>query len=111
MVDAGTGQTLSYGELAVLVRRLAAGLAAEGIGKGDVIALHSPNTILFPVVFYAATSIGATVTTLSPLSTPDEIATQLIDADARLMVTVSATLTAARAATAKVRETGRTMRS
>ncbi|WP_198154286.1 4-coumarate--CoA ligase family protein [Catenuloplanes japonicus] len=109
MVDAGTGQTLSYGELAVLVRRLAAGLAAEGIGKGDVIALHSPNTILFPVVFYAATSIGATVTTLSPLSTPDEIATQLIDADARLMVTVSATLTAARAATAKVRETGRTI--
>lgn len=70
MVDVASGRTLTYGELAGLVRKLAAGLAAEGIGKGDVVALHSPNTILFPVVLYATTTAGGTVTTLSPLATP-----------------------------------------
>lgn len=108
MVDVSSGRTLTYGELAGLVRRLAAGLAAEGIGKGDVVALHSPNTILFPVVFYAATTVGGTVTTLSPLATPAEIAKQLIDAEARLMVSVSALIETARAAVGVVRRlTGR----
>ncbi|MFC8521103.1 4-coumarate--CoA ligase family protein [Streptomyces sp. NPDC057257] len=108
MVDVASGRTLTYGELAVLVRRLAAGLAAEGIGKGDVIALHSPNTILFPVVLYAATTAGGTVTPLSPLASPAEIAKQLIDSEARLMVSVSPLIETARAAVGVVRRmTGR----
>ncbi|WP_329531982.1 AMP-binding protein [Streptomyces sp. NBC_01450] len=108
MVDVATGRTLTYGELAVLVRKLAAGLAAEGIGKGDVVALHSPNTTLFPVVLYATTTAGGTVTTLSPLATPAEIAKQLIDSGARLMVSVSALIETARAAVGVVRRmTGR----
>ncbi|WP_328768163.1 AMP-binding protein [Streptomyces sp. NBC_00286] len=108
MVDVSSGRTLTYGELAALVRQLAAGLAAEGIGKGDVVALHSPNTILFPVVLYATTTAGGTVTTLSPLATPAEIAKQLIDAEARLMVSVSALIESARAAVELVRrQTGR----
>ncbi|MEU2909854.1 AMP-binding protein [Streptomyces massasporeus] len=108
MVDVTSGRTVTYGELADLVRRLAAGLAAEGIGKGDVVALHSPNTILFPVVLYATTTVGGTVTTLSPLATPAEIAQQLIDSEARLMVSVSALIETARAAVGVVRRlTGR----
>ena len=108
MVDVSSGRTLTYGELAALVRQLAAGLAAEGIGKGDVVALHSPNTILFPVVLYATTTAGGTVTTLSPPATPAEIAKQLIDAEARLMVSVSALIESARAAVELVRrQTGR----
>ena len=69
LVDTAGGRTITYEELAGLVHRLAVGLAAEGVGKGDVVALHSPNTILFPVVFYATTTAGGTVTTLSPLAT------------------------------------------
>ncbi|WP_340374898.1 AMP-binding protein [Streptomyces sp. SS7] len=108
MVDASSGQTLSYGELAAMVGRLAAGLAAEGIGKGEVVALHSPNTILFPVVLYATTAVGGTVTTLSPLALPAEIAKQLIDAGARLMVSVAALIETARDAVELVRrQTGR----
>ncbi|GGM04886.1 AMP-binding protein [Dactylosporangium sucinum] len=107
LVDAVSGRTITYGELAVLVERLAAGLSAEGIGAGDVVALHSPNTVLFPVVFYATTRAGGTVTTLSPLATAPEIAKQLVDAKARLLVTVSALLPAARDAAERVRaETG-----
>ena len=108
MVDVASGRTLTYAELTGLVRGLAAGLAGEGFGKGDVVALHSPNTILFPVVLYAATTVGATVTTLSPLATPAEIAKQLVDSGARLMVGVSALIETARAAVETVRQlTGR----
>ncbi|MFE0204466.1 AMP-binding protein [Streptomyces sp. NPDC058985] len=108
MVDVVGGRTLTYGELAELVRGLAAGLAAEGIGKGGVVALHSPNTVLFPVVLYATTTAGGTVTTLSPMATPSEIARQLIDSGARLMVSVSALIETARAAVETVaRLTGR----
>ncbi|WP_406175772.1 AMP-binding protein [Streptomyces sp. NBC_00996] len=108
LVDVSSGRTLTYGELAALVRGLAAGLAAEGIGKGDVVALHSPNTVLFPVVLYATTAAGGTVTTLSPLASPAEIAKQLIDSEARLMVSVSALIETARAAVGVVRRlTGR----
>jgi len=110
LVEAATGRTLTYGELDALVRRLAAGLAAEGIGKGDVVALHSPNTIVYPVVFYATTTAGGTVTTLSPLATPAEMAKQLVDSKARLLVSVSALLAPATAAAELVRaQTGTTI--
>ncbi|GAA1030892.1 4-coumarate--CoA ligase family protein [Virgisporangium ochraceum] len=104
LVDTVSGRTITYGELAVLVQRLAAGLAAEGIGKGDVVALHSPNTVLFPVVFYATTTAGGTVTTLSPLATAPEIAKQLLDSGARILVTVSPLLAAANGAVEIVRD-------
>ncbi|MFE3853027.1 AMP-binding protein [Streptomyces griseorubiginosus] len=108
LVDVAGGRTLTYGELAGLVRKLAAGLAAEGLRNGDVVALHSPNTILFPVVLYATSAAGGTVTTLSPLATPAEIAKQLVDSEARLMVSVSPLVETARAAVGLVRrQTGR----
>lgn len=108
MVDVAGGRILTYGELAEKVRGLATGLAAEGLGKGDVVALHMPNTILFPVVFYATTMAGGTATPLSPLARPTEIAKQLTDSGARLMVSVSALVETARAAVELVRrQTGR----
>ncbi len=104
MVDTVSGTSLSFAELAGLVQKLAAGLAENGIAKGDVVALHSPNTILFPVVFFATTTAGGTVTTLSPLATPEDMAKQLVDSEARLIVTVSPLLEPARAAVARVKE-------
>ena len=104
MVDTVSGKSLSYAELAGLVRKLAAGLAENGLRKGDVLALHSPNTILFPVVFFATTTAGGTVTTLSPLATPEDMAKQLVDSEAKMLVTVSALLEPAKAATALVRQ-------
>ncbi|MEU3396014.1 AMP-binding protein [Streptomyces filamentosus] len=95
----GTGElSLSYGQVDAFHRRVAAGLAEAGVRKGDVLALHSPNTVLFPVAFYAATRAGASVTTVHPLATPEEFAKQLRDSAARWIVTVSPLLPAARAA-------------
>ncbi|MEV0793027.1 AMP-binding protein [Kribbella sp. NPDC050459] len=98
MVDGVTGKALSYAQLDHLTRRVAAGLAELGVQHGDVIALYSPNTILYPVVFYGATRAGATVTTVNALYTADELHKQLIDSKAKLLVTISLFLPVATAA-------------
>ncbi|MFE6223835.1 MULTISPECIES: 4-coumarate--CoA ligase family protein, partial [unclassified Streptomyces] len=98
LVDGAGGLTLTYAQVDAFHRRVAAGLAEAGVRKGDVLALHSPNTVLFPVAFYAATRAGAAVTTVHPLATPEEFAKQLRDSAARWIVTVSPLLPAARAA-------------
>jgi acyl-CoA synthetase (AMP-forming)/AMP-acid ligase II len=92
LVDGVSGQTITYAQLAQMVERMAAGFAENGVRPGDVVALHSPNTVLYPVVFYAASRAGATVTTLSALATAKDMAGQLDDAKAALVVTVGALL-------------------
>ncbi|WP_369156469.1 4-coumarate--CoA ligase family protein [Streptomyces sp. R02] len=95
LIDGTDGTTLTYEQLDRFHRRVAAGLAEAGVRKGDVLALHSPNTIAFPTAFYAATRAGASVTTVHPLATPEEFAKQLGDCAARWIVTVSPLLDSA----------------
>ncbi|MEU2282024.1 4-coumarate--CoA ligase family protein [Streptomyces sp. NPDC013178] len=98
LVDGTDGTTLTYEQVDRFHRRIAAALAEAGVRKGDVLALHSPNTIAFPTAFYAATRAGATVTTVHPLATAEEFAKQLGDCAARWIVTVSPLLQTARRA-------------
>jgi acyl-CoA synthetase (AMP-forming)/AMP-acid ligase II len=98
LIDGTNGMTLTYAQVDRFHRRIAAALAEAGVRKGDVLALHSPNTVAFPTAFYAATRAGASVTTVHPLATPEEFAKQLKDAGARWIVTVSPLLEAARQA-------------
>jgi acyl-CoA synthetase (AMP-forming)/AMP-acid ligase II len=92
LVDGITGQTITYAQLAQMVDRMAAGFAEIGVRPGDVVALHSPNTVLYPVVFYAASKAGATVTTLSAMTTAKDMANQLDDSLATMVITVGALL-------------------
>ena len=87
LVDAITGRTLTYRELAIDVRRVCAGLAAHGVRAGDVVALCAPNSIEFVVAWYAASTVGATLTTLNPALRGDEITQLLRQASARWLVT------------------------
>ncbi|MFF3340769.1 4-coumarate--CoA ligase family protein [Streptomyces flavidovirens] len=98
LIDGTNGDTITYSQLDTFHRRIAAALAEAGLRQGDVLALHSPNTIAYPVVFYAATRAGASVTTIHPLSTAEEFAKQLTDSSARWIVTVSPLLGVARRA-------------
>jgi acyl-CoA synthetase (AMP-forming)/AMP-acid ligase II len=98
LIDGTDGTTLSYEQVDRFHRRIAAALAEAGVRKGDVVALHSPNTIAFPLAFYAATRAGAAVTTVHPLATAEEFAGQLGDSAARWIVTVSPLLDTARRA-------------
>jgi len=87
LVNAEDGRTISYERLAELTDRCAAGLAARGIGRGDVVGVYSPNVVEYPIVLLGVTLAGATATTISPLMTADEAARQLRDAHARLLIT------------------------
>lgn len=98
LIDGTDGTTLTYEQVDRFHRRVAAALAETGVRKGDVIALHSPNTVAFPLAFYAATRAGASVTTVHPLATAEEFAKQLKDSAARWIVTVSPLLSTARRA-------------
>lgn len=98
LIDGADGTTLTYEQVDRFHRRIAAALADAGVRKGDVLALHSPNTIAFPTAFYAATRAGASVTTVHPLATPEEFAKQLADCAARWIVTISPLLGTARRA-------------
>jgi acyl-CoA synthetase (AMP-forming)/AMP-acid ligase II len=88
LIDGPTGRTLSYGELADGVGRLAGGLAARGIAKGDVVGICCPNLPEWALVFHGALTAGAVVTTLNSLYTVEELAPQLRDARARMLFTV-----------------------
>jgi acyl-CoA synthetase (AMP-forming)/AMP-acid ligase II len=101
LVDGLSGETITHGELAFLVERLAAALHARGLRKGDVVAVFSPNTIWYPVVFHGIAAAGCVVSPINALYTPEEIAFQLRDSGAKVLVTVSPFLDRALAAVEK----------
>ncbi|MEU4114758.1 4-coumarate--CoA ligase family protein [Kitasatospora sp. NPDC028055] len=107
LIDGLTGEQVSYARLAASVERVAAGLAETGVGKGDVVALFSPNSVSYPMAYYGASRAGATVTTVSSLSTARELAGQLADSAARCLITVSPFLATARAAAELLAADGR----
>src|SRR6516225_11338602 len=74
---------LTYAEVDAAANRVAAGLAARGIGPGDHVALSCPNLPWFPVVYYGILKAGAAVVPLNVLLTEREIAYHLADSAAR----------------------------
>jgi long-chain acyl-CoA synthetase len=81
------GHVLSYAGLKALSDRVAAGLMAIGVGRGDCVALYLPNTPWHPVCFFAALRCGARVVHLSALDAKREIAHKARDSGATLLVT------------------------
>src|SRR3954470_19281504 len=106
LINGLTHSVMTYGELARMVERAAAGLAEKGLKKGDVLAIFSPNLPEYAVAFYAAIRLGGIVTTINPICTTAEVAKQLKDAHAKYLVTVPQLMEKATAAIleAEVRE-------
>ena len=67
LIDGPTGRVVSYRQLADGVGRVAAALAATGFGKGDVLALSSPNLPEYALALYGAMAAGGAVTGANPL--------------------------------------------
>jgi acyl-CoA synthetase (AMP-forming)/AMP-acid ligase II len=101
-IEGASGRTLTYSQLVELVRRAAAGLAAHGLAKGDVLGIYSPNVPEYAVAFHAAASLGGVCTTVNPLYTPRELAQQLNDAHASYLLTVPPFMDNAREAARQV---------
>jgi 4-coumarate--CoA ligase len=98
MIDGATGRTMTFAELRDAIRRFAGGLQARGFGPGDTLAIMAPNVPEYAVVFHGVAMAGGTITTLNPTYTADEIRHQLNDSKASILVTVSAVLPVAQAA-------------
>ncbi|MEV6910753.1 AMP-binding protein [Amycolatopsis sp. NPDC051071] len=81
-------QSLTFTETYSAACRFANALRAEGIGRGDVVALHLPNCLAYPVAYYGTLLAGATFSPANPLLPPDDLAFQLADAGAVAAVTV-----------------------
>ena len=82
------GRRWTYAEVAEAAERVAAGLQARGIGKGDRIGLCLPNTPFFVVAYYAALRIGAVVVNYNPLYVERELEHQIKDSGTRLMFVI-----------------------
>ncbi|MGX7927520.1 long-chain-fatty-acid--CoA ligase [Tsuneonella sp. HG094] len=82
------GRGFSYADVLDEARRVAAGLGARGIGKGDRVGLFLPNVPIYLSAYYGAMMAGAVVVNFSPLYTAAELEAQVADSGARLLVTV-----------------------
>jgi acyl-CoA synthetase (AMP-forming)/AMP-acid ligase II len=102
LVDVPSAATTSYRQMIERVDATAGALAARGIRVGDVVGLLAPNSSLFAIAFHGILRAGATATTLNALFTVNDIAKQLFDAKATMLITVSALLPQAREAARKV---------
>src|SRR4051812_32886334 len=89
---------LSFTELGRRAAAVANGLAARGIGRGDVVAVHLPNCRQYPAVYYGVMMAGAVFSPTNPLLPPAELAAQLADAGARALITWDQVLPIVRAA-------------
>ncbi|WP_334167201.1 AMP-binding protein [Achromobacter mucicolens] len=80
------GKSITYAELDALTRRFAAWLHANGLGRGDRVALMMPNLLQYPVCLFGALRAGCIVVNCNPLYTAHELEHQLADAGARAIV-------------------------
>lgn len=81
--------TMTYAQLNELSDRLAAGLAAMGVKKGDRVAIMFPNCAQFVISFYAIVKLGAIVAAVNPTYPPPKIREQLADSGAETMICLS----------------------
>ncbi len=81
------GAELTYTELLARAAQVANGLRAHGIGDGDVVAVHMPNCLDYPAVYYGTLLAGAVFTPANPLLPPEDLAFQLTDSGAAAVVT------------------------
>ena len=103
LIDGLKGDTITHGQLSAYVDRVAAALHAKGLRKGDVVAVFCPNTPWYPVVFHGIAAAGMVMSPINSLYTPDEIAFQLKDSGAKILITISLFMDRAAAAVEKTR--------
>ncbi len=82
------GTAFTYRDIAKKSRHFAAWLQAQGIKKGDRIAIMMPNCLQYPVCVFGTLLVGGIVVNVNPLYTPRELNHQLRDSGALILVVV-----------------------
>lgn len=87
-----TDDQTSLGREAFLdrVEAFAEQLADLGVRRGDTVAVMLPPRVEALITVYAAWRLGAVVNPVNPALRPDEVAEQLADTDARVVVNLDA---------------------
>ena len=76
----------SYQQLDVYSSRFAAALARLGVEKGDRVGLLAPNCVEFEIAFFGVIKVGAVVTTINSGYREREIAHQLDNSGAEVLI-------------------------
>ena len=86
LVSVEQGLRYTYAELSHEVDRVARGLLARGVGKGDRVGIWSPNCAEWVLVQHATARIGAILVTVNPAYRTHELAYVLQQAGVSLLV-------------------------
>jgi len=82
------GKSISFAETGAAARAFAGWLQSMGFQKGDRIALMMPNILAYPAAMFGALIGGFTVVNVNPLYTARELAHQINDSGARVLVVI-----------------------
>jgi O-succinylbenzoic acid--CoA ligase len=103
------GRALDYRDLARRVGETERGLEALGVGSGDVVAVLLENGLAFAEILHAVAQRGATLLPLNARLAPRELAFQLEESGARVMIHGSGSLADLAAESAAMIDGGRTL--
>ncbi|UXS95314.1 long-chain fatty acid--CoA ligase [Agrobacterium tumefaciens] len=79
------GKSLTYRDLDIETRAVAAWLQSRGLEKGDRVAVMMPNILQNPVAVYGILRAGMIVVNVNPLYTPRELEHQLKDSGSKAL--------------------------
>lgn len=91
-------ERITYRELGRRAGAFARALADLGVAKGDRVALFMTNSPAYVATWFACARLGAVATLVNPTCREEEVAYQLADAGARIVVASEALASTARAA-------------
>ena len=83
------GKRYDYAEVGGLVAKAAKGFQGLGVGKGVRVGLFLPNSAYYVICYFAVMKAGGTVVNFNPLYAEPEIARQIEDSGAEIMVTMN----------------------
>ena len=89
LIDAATGQEISYSEFYDVMRSFALGLQSLGFSKGDTVAT---NSVDFPVVCLGTLAAGGVLNMSKPNLSVDGFVNQFKDSCPKFVVTIAAIL-------------------
>mgnify|MGYP005839212475 CR=1 FL=1 len=81
--------SVTYQELEDSSNAFACYLVAQGLKKGDKVAIVMPNCSAFAIAYWAVMKVGGVVAATNPTYPADKMAYQLKDSDALFVVTLS----------------------
>jgi long-chain acyl-CoA synthetase len=80
------GKEITFAELDRMSAAFGAWLQAQGLRKGERVALMMPNVLQYPVALFGVLRAGLVVVNVNPLYTPRELEHQLNDSGAKAIV-------------------------